>query len=61
MQFATEPNNVENVLLLDDAVIWGALSMMADATDTTVSQFAVSLRDRRLYKCADLRTQLAEY
>jgi hypothetical protein len=29
MRFAKEPTKVENVLLLDDAVIWGALSMMA--------------------------------
>jgi hypothetical protein len=35
--------------------------MMADATDNTVSQFAVRLRDRRLYKCADVRSRLAEY
>jgi uncharacterized protein len=52
---------VENVLLLDDTVIWGALSMMAEATDNTVSQLAVRLRDRRLYKCADVRTRLAEH
>jgi HD superfamily phosphohydrolase len=61
VRFAKEPNNVENVLLLDDTVIWGALSMMAEATDNTVSQLAVRLRDRRLYKCADVRTRLAEH
>jgi HD superfamily phosphohydrolase len=59
MRFAKEPN-VENILSLDDAVIWGALSMMADAADHTVSQFAVRLRDRQLYKCADVRARLAE-
>jgi uncharacterized protein len=60
VRFAKEPNKVENVLLLDDAVIWGALSMMADATDNTVSKLAVRLRDRQLYKCIDVRTRLAE-
>jgi HD superfamily phosphohydrolase len=60
MRFAKEPNKVENVLFLDDAVIWGALSMMADATDNAVSEFAVRLRDRQLYKCIDVRTRLAE-
>jgi HD superfamily phosphohydrolase len=61
VRFAKEPSNIENVLLLDDAVVWEALSMLADAPDNAVSNFAVRLRDRQLYKCVDVRTQLAEH
>lgn len=57
--FAREPEKVECVLNLDDAVIWGALSMMADADDKVVADLATRLRDRKLYKAIDVRKQLA--
>jgi HD superfamily phosphohydrolase len=61
VRFAKEPSNLETVLLLDDAVVWGALSLLADAPDSAVSSSAIRLRDRQLYKCIDVRTQLAEH
>lgn len=55
VQFAKAPDEVENVLRLDDAVIWGALSMMADAEDKQIADFARRMRDRKLFKCIDVR------
>jgi HD superfamily phosphohydrolase len=57
-QFAMDPDNVERVLPLDDTVVWGALSLMADASDPVVSEFALRLRDRKLFKCIDVREKL---
>lgn len=59
IRFAQEPNSLEIALCLDDTVIWGALSLMAEAKDTLVQAFAVRLRDRKLYKCVDVRTRIS--
>jgi HD superfamily phosphohydrolase len=45
--------------MLDDTVIWGALTQMSEATDTLIAEFSARLRDRKLYKCYDIRTQVA--
>jgi HD superfamily phosphohydrolase len=60
VRFAREPNRAESILGLDDSVVWGSLSMMGEARDHAVSEFAIRLRDRKLYKCVDVRTRLAE-
>jgi HD superfamily phosphohydrolase len=57
--FVRDTENVERILDLDDTVIWGALTMMAGAKDKDISHFARCLRDRRLYKCVDVRERLA--
>jgi HD superfamily phosphohydrolase len=59
VHFAREPDKVENILTLDDTVVWGSLSLMADATDHLIAEFAHRLCDRRLYKCVDVRMQLS--
>jgi HD superfamily phosphohydrolase len=58
VRFAREPDKIENILALDDTVVWGSLSLMGDAADVLVSEFARRLCDRRLYKCIDVRMQL---
>jgi uncharacterized protein len=58
VRFARDPDSLEAALALDDAVVWGALALMADASDPLTSNFAVRLRDRRLYKCIDIRSRL---
>jgi len=58
IKFARDPNNLENVLNLDDAVFWGALPMLCDSADEGVRHLALSLRDRRLLKCRDVRNFL---
>lgn len=60
MQFAVEPEKVENVLRLDDSVVWGALSMIVDAQDDIVAEYAKRLRDRKLFKCIDVRERLVQ-
>jgi uncharacterized protein len=58
-KFALDSENVENALLLDDAVIWGALSQMEEATDGLLRNFSTRIRDRKLYKCHDVRIKVA--
>jgi hypothetical protein len=45
---------------LDDTVIWGALSLMVDASDGCLANLARRLRDRKLYKCIDVRVSIAQ-
>ena len=59
IRFAQDPENLEIALCLDDTVVWGALSLMGDAVDPLVSQFATRLRDRKLYKCFDIRARIS--
>jgi HD superfamily phosphohydrolase len=58
VRFGKNPEEIENILALDDTVVWGALSLMADARDPLVSDFARRLRDRRLYKSVDVLARL---
>lgn len=60
IQFAKEPDKVENILKLDDTVIWGSLSMMCNAEDATISEFSKRLRDRHLLKAYDVRERIAQ-
>jgi HD superfamily phosphohydrolase len=59
VRFAQSPDSIECALALDDTVIWGALSLMADANDACTSTLARRLRDRKLYKCLDVRAKIA--
>lgn len=59
VKFAREPGNIECALALDDTVIWGGLSLMADSGDEWISSFAERMRDRKLYKCIDVRAKIA--
>jgi HD superfamily phosphohydrolase len=59
IKFARNPDDIECALALDDTVIWGGLSMMADAKDECISVLAYRLRDRKLYKCIDVRRCIA--
>lgn len=59
IQFAKDSENIERILQLDDTVVWGALSMMADASDKLIAEFSRRIRDRKLFKCIDVRARLA--
>jgi HD superfamily phosphohydrolase len=59
VRFAQSPDSIECALALDETVIWGALSLMADANDACTSTLARRLRDRKLYKCLDVRAKIA--
>jgi uncharacterized protein len=56
--FAKDPESLESMIRLDDSVFWGAVSMMVDAEDTLISNFAQRLRDRKLFKCVDIRARV---
>lgn len=59
IRFAQDPENLEIALCLDDTVIWGALSLMAEAEDILARSLATRLRDRDLYKCVDIRSRVS--
>jgi len=59
VKFAKDPENIDCAIALDDTVIWGALSLMAEAKDECLATLAKRLRDRKLYKCIDVRTCIA--
>jgi HD superfamily phosphohydrolase len=59
VKFAQKPDGIESALALDDTVIWGALSLMSDSDDECVSKLAERMRDRKLYKCIDVRAKIA--
>ena len=54
VKFALAPENLDVYLSLDDAVVWGAIPMLAEAKDTVIAELAGRLRDRKLYKCLDV-------
>lgn len=59
VKFAKHPDQIEAALALDDTVVWGALSSLAEAKDQCIAQLAMRMRDRRLYKCIDVRVRIA--
>jgi HD superfamily phosphohydrolase len=59
IRFALSPEVLEIVIDLDDTVDTGALSLMVDSEDCLVSEYAKRLRDRKLYKCIDIRTHVS--
>ncbi|MGX5849807.1 HD domain-containing protein [Mesorhizobium sp. PL10] len=58
VEFARHPESIPAALNLDDSVVWGALSLLSEATDELVSEFSRRLRDRQLYKCCDVRNEV---
>lgn len=59
IRFAKEPESVDTALMLDDAVVWGTLQLLSDSKDLLLSQFADRLLSRKLFKCYDIRTEVA--
>jgi uncharacterized protein len=58
--FARDPENIANVLALDDTVVMGSLSMLEHAPDSCVAHLATHLRCRSLYRCIDIREQIKQ-
>jgi uncharacterized protein len=59
VKFAQKPDSVDCALALDDTVIWGGFYLMVESGDEWISDFAKRLRDRKLYKCVDVRAKIA--
>ena len=57
-QFAMNPNDIQNVLNLDDTVFWGALPLLAEASDKGIREMANCFRLRQLYKCIDIHQRV---
>jgi uncharacterized protein len=60
IRFAKSPDDLRSALALDDSAVGGALVMMTEAEDGLISDFAGRLRDRRLFKCIDVREKIKE-
>lgn len=60
-KFARESERLENVLKLDDTVMWGALPMLAEAEDVTIASLSERLRSRNLYKSLDVRDRILSH
>lgn len=58
VQFAKNPDKIENVISLDDCVVWGALPMLEKAENGNIARLAGRLRKRKLYKCFDIREEI---
>lgn len=52
--FAKGGDTIPNYLALDDTIFWAALDPMSTADDTIISDIAIRLRARKLYKTLDL-------
>ena len=55
-KFVTDPEDLENFIDLDDTVVWGSLSLMEGGGDHVVKDLAKRLKERKLYKCFDIRS-----
>ena len=58
VKFAKEPDKLEHVLALDDAVIYGVLPLLTEAKNPIISTFSKRLWARKLFKCVDVRNNL---
>lgn len=58
VKFAKNPENLDNVLSLDDTVIWGAIHQLAEAENPSIAGLAMRLRDRNLLKCRDIKLEI---
>jgi HD superfamily phosphohydrolase len=54
-RFAKAPEKMGSLLLLDDSVVWGALPVLAECSDSTLSDLASRLHRRKLMKALDVR------
>lgn len=57
IQFLSAPD-ARTFLCLDDSVIWGSLHELTAADDEVLRDLSLSLRDRKLLKCIDIREEL---
>ena len=58
VQFAKSPQDLAVFQLLDDAVVWGAMPLLATADDPCTRELADRLLNRQLYKVRDISAEL---
>lgn len=54
VQFFHNPEDLENALLLDDTMFWGALYLLREAHDGSISTIARRITERRIYPMVDI-------
>jgi HD superfamily phosphohydrolase len=59
VQFLQDPEAIGPFLQLDDSVVMGSLSMLADADDKCIAELAIRIRDRKIYNCVDVTKRMA--
>lgn len=59
ISYLRDPDSVEAFLKLDDSVVYGALSSLAEAKDAVISELASRIRDRKCYRCIDVSKLMA--
>ena len=58
VRFALDPTDLETYLDLDDAVVWGCLSLLSESRIAAISKIAERLLKRRFYKCINITSAL---
>lgn len=56
--FLRDPEDIERFLALDDSVILGSLSLLAESKDAGITELARRIRDRALYTCIDVSKRM---
>jgi HD superfamily phosphohydrolase len=59
VRFLLNPEEIEPFLQLDDAVVLGSLSMLAEGSDKSVAEMACRIRDRKIYRCVDVSKKMS--
>ena len=59
VRFARDPDGLDSFLELDDAVVWGSLSMLRESRDQCIAELSGRLSARKLYKAIDVTSKLA--
>ncbi|AQT44829.1 metal dependent phosphohydrolase [Bartonella apihabitans] len=60
IKFAKSQSTIQNLLDIDDSVIWGALSLLSESDDQLIADFASRLKKRNLFKCYDVRVEVSQ-
>lgn len=54
LRFFKDPENIENILLLDDTLFWGTLYVFQEAPDDSISTLAQRIAERKIYPMLDI-------
>ncbi|MDY0191409.1 MAG: HD domain-containing protein [Desulfuromonas sp.] len=54
VRFFYNPDNIENFMLLDDTLFWGALYLFKEAPDISISTIARRIAERDIYSMIDI-------
>jgi uncharacterized protein len=58
VRFLADPDAIDPFLQLDDAVVMGSLSMLAESQDKGIAELSSRIRDRKIYACIDVTKRL---